>query len=67
MDEKLSKSRQESAYDTWAKSKCACVHPCSRECARRRDGFDFDDPHYMKRDCECACHQMDDLDDDDYL
>ena len=54
----------ESEFERWCNSKCACVHPESYECARRRDGADPDDWRYVKRRCECVCHDEGDRDDE---
>ncbi len=43
----------------WLSCKCACVHPDGYSCARIRDGFDADDEHWQRRECECACHDKD--------
>lgn len=41
---------------------CACVHSHAETCARWRDGAYLDDLEYIRRECECSCHQLD-LDD----
>jgi hypothetical protein len=39
---------------------CACVHPDDFECARLRDGrMGEDDSSYLRRRCECCCHEKD--------
>lgn len=51
----------------WLRETCACVHPDAFECARRRDGdLDSDDPLYVRRQCECVCHDKDEDEQDDY-
>ncbi len=41
---------------------CTCVSYDAVTCARKRDGFDTDDPKWDRRKCECECHLLDDDD-----
>ena len=44
---------------------CACVHSDAETCARWRDGYEPDDPHYRPRKCECECHKGSDFEDEE--
>lgn len=65
MNPKLNDEAAPGSMDRVVIPTCACVHSDARTCARWRDGYDTDDPHYHPRYCVCDCHSKD-MDDDDW-